>query len=215
MFITVMMDRIYGLIGLILLMGIVSVSRFEYLTGLNQSVEKIVYTNMILLVGILIFISTLFASEKIRNNFLGIVHKIPKIGGTISHIFECFWSVGKNKLVFLKCIGISIFGQTLGLSAFYIFASPFLSSSIQYVDIFTFVPIGMIVTAVPLAPGGMGVGHVAFSQLFSYLNVNNGANLFNIFWVTMLIINLLGVIPYLILGKSKKKIVSNEPIKST
>ena len=50
----------------------------------------------------------------------------------------------------------------------------------------------MIVTAVPLGPGGMGVGHVAFSQLFNYLGATNGADLFNIFWVTMLSINLLG-----------------------
>ena len=200
-----MMDRIYGLISLILITGIISVTRFNYLVGLNENIRRIIYANMVLLTGILVFVGTLFASEKFRAMIIHFVTKIPKAGNQVAHIFECFWNVGKNKVVFFKSIGISILGQTFGLSAFYIFSSPFIDSSIQYVDIFTFVPIGMIVTAVPLGPGGMGVGHVAFSQLFNYLGATNGADLFNIFWVTMLSINLLGVIPYLILGGSKKK----------
>ena len=93
----------------------------------------------------------------------------------------------------------------MGLSAYYIICSTLIKGSIALQDIYTFVPIGMIVTAIPLAPGGMGVGHVAFDKLFNFLSVSNGADLFNVFWITMMTINLLGLIPYLVLGKSKKK----------
>ena len=63
----------------------------------------------------------------------------------------------------------------------------------------------MIVTAIPLAPGGMGVGHVAFDKLFSFLSISNGADLFNIFWITMMLINLLGINTLFNSRKIKKK----------
>ncbi len=203
MFLTVLMDRIYGLIALILITGIISMARYQYLSSINGEVKNVVHLNLLLLIGVFLFISTLFASQKIQKSIISLVNKVPKIGTQISHLFECFWAIGQNKSVFFKSIGISITGQILGLSAFYIITSPLINGAVKIQDIYTFVPIGMIVTAIPLAPGGMGVGHVAFDKLFQFLQINNGADLFNVFWITMLTINLLGIFPYLILGKKK------------
>ena len=204
MFMTVLMDRVYGLIALILITGLVSLSRLQYLMAINDNISKIIKGNMFLLLGIFLFISTLFAPKSIQDKIDLLFKKIPKIGNQISHIVECFWALGREKVVFYKSIGLSLIGQSLGLTAFYILSSPYIGQQLQVIDIFTFVPLGMMITAIPLAPGGMGVGHIAFDQLFSYLNVSNGADLFNLFWVTMLCINLLGVIPYMVLGRKKK-----------
>lgn len=206
MFLTVLMDRIYGLIALILITGLVSAFRYNYLIGLSEDVKNIISVNLLLFLGIFIFISTLFAKDSLQNKLLNIIIKIPKLGENISHLFECFWNIGRDKGVFFKSILVSLIGQFMGLSAFFIICSPLIQGSIAIQDIYTFVPIGMIITAIPLAPGGMGVGHVAFDKLFSFLNVTNGADLFNVFWITMMTINLLGLIPYVILGKSKKKV---------
>ena len=212
MFLTVFMDRIYGLIALILITGIISLVRYNYLIELSSDVKSIITVNLLLLVGIFIFISTLFTSKNLQNKLLQLIRKIPKLGDNLSHLFECFWNIGRDKGVFFKSIFVSLVGQFMGLSAFYIICSPLINGNIALQDIYTFVPIGMIVTAIPLAPGGMGVGHVAFDKLFSFLNVSNGADLFNVFWITMMTINLLGLIPYLILGKSKKKAASAEQV---
>jgi uncharacterized membrane protein YbhN (UPF0104 family) len=58
-------------------------------------------------------------------------------------------------------------------------------------------PFGILVTALPLAPGGLGVGHAAFDRLFSMVGLPGGANVFNVYVLTQLVLNLLGVFPYL------------------
>ena len=64
-------------------------------------------------------------------------------------------------------------------------------------------PLGITLTALPIAPGGLGVGHVAFDQLFHYVGVNGGANIFNVFFVGQFICNLLGVFAYLSVSKKE------------
>ena len=63
-----------------------------------------------------------------------------------------------------------------------------------------------MVTALPIAPAGMGVGHAAFDQLFQYFNISGGANLFNLYWIVFICNNLLGLIPYIIMSKKQGKI---------
>lgn len=64
----------------------------------------------------------------------------------------------------------------------------------SFMAIFT---VGIMTTALPLAPGGLGVGHVAFEKLFLLIGLNNGANVFNVMVLVQLILNLFGFIPYL------------------
>lgn len=59
-------------------------------------------------------------------------------------------------------------------------------------------PAGIITTAIPLAPGGMGVGHVAFDSIYRLLGSKSGADIFNIVAFSQLILNFLGLIPYML-----------------
>jgi hypothetical protein len=53
-------------------------------------------------------------------------------------------------------------------------------------------------TALPLAPGGLGVGHYAFDRMFALVGWHGGANVFNVLVLGQLALNLLGFIPYLL-----------------
>ena len=48
-----------------------------------------------------------------------------------------------------------------------------------------------------LAPGGIGVGHMAFKHLYMLVGWTGGADVFNIMVMGSLVLNLLGVVPYL------------------
>ena len=63
---------------------------------------------------------------------------------------------------------------------------------------FFIMPIGLITIALPIAPGGVGVGHVAFESLYQFVGVSGGADIFNLFVIIQLSVYLLGVIPYLL-----------------
>jgi len=58
-------------------------------------------------------------------------------------------------------------------------------------------PFGAIATAIPIAPGGLGVGHFAFEKLFTLVGLTGGANAFNVFVLGQLVLNLVGIIPWL------------------
>jgi hypothetical protein len=58
-------------------------------------------------------------------------------------------------------------------------------------------PIGMLITTLPLSPGGLGVGHLAFEQLFRLVELTQGANVYNAYFVSQTLLNLTGVLAYL------------------
>jgi uncharacterized membrane protein YbhN (UPF0104 family) len=66
-------------------------------------------------------------------------------------------------------------------------------------------PVGVLTTAIPITPSGLGVGHVAFTKLFEMVGLQHGASVFNMFVFSQLILNMLGVIPYLSLRKLQPK----------
>ena len=61
---------------------------------------------------------------------------------------------------------------------------------------FFLMPIGLITIAIPISPGGIGIGHVAFESLYSLAGYSGGADIFNLFVIIQLSIFLLGGIPY-------------------
>ena len=159
MFLTVLMDRIYGLIGLITLMGIISLFRFNTLTSMSPGLEKIVYFNLILLLGVIIFfVVVFFFQRRFQLKIQESAKKIPVIGKKTIHLNECFWMMANEKKTLFKCIGSSLIAHNFGILAFFTITSPFYGAQINFLDIFSVVPIGMIITAIPISPGGLGVG---------------------------------------------------------
>jgi hypothetical protein len=67
-------------------------------------------------------------------------------------------------------------------------------SAYQY---FLLVPMGLLTTAIPIAPAGLGVGHVAFAALFSLAGSEHGAEIFTMYVTIQIVINLTGVFFYL------------------
>ncbi|MCK6594405.1 MAG: hypothetical protein L6Q33_04330, partial [Bacteriovoracaceae bacterium] len=98
----------------------------------------------------------------------------------------------------------SLFAHGLSISAFYLINMNFFEGDIGIKDLATIIPLGQVAVALPISPAGLGVGHVAYENLFRFLGQNNGATLFNNFWFYTMFVNILGVIPYLMLTNKKK-----------
>lgn len=58
-------------------------------------------------------------------------------------------------------------------------------------------PLGFLVEALPLAPGGMGTAHLAFDQLFALRGFEGGAALFTVYFLVRLLVNLFGGVLWL------------------
>ena len=118
---------------------------------------------------------------------------------------ELLWSdISSARKQIFTAIMISISGQFLSVVIFHVLASPYYTTDLELSTLLSFIPLGFMLVAIPISPGGLGVGHMAFQTLFGFAGETNGANLFNIYFIVMMCMNFLGSIPWLILKKNVK-----------
>ena len=71
----------------------------------------------------------------------------------------------------------------------------------NFVNLVRVIPIGILIMTLPISFSGLGIGHVAFSQLLTPLGILNGSDIFTIFFAFSYLFNLLGLIPFVKLLK--------------
>ena len=63
--------------------------------------------------------------------------------------------------------------------------------------VFVVVPLGLLVTAIPIMPAGVGTGHAAFSWLFHFLGTERGAEVFSLVALLNIFFGMLGGLIYM------------------
>jgi uncharacterized membrane protein YbhN (UPF0104 family) len=200
---SVFIDRLIGLFALVIIVGISSLLFYQDLTSSFPQVMTMVNFNLLIFLFVIAGISCLFFLETMP---LKIIAKLPKqkIIQKVSAQLETIWSnlvLLKGRILF--AIFLSLLVQSLAVFTFWYLVSPWADGDFIIRFAFTYIPLGFIAIAIPISPSGLGVGHVAFHQLFSFFGIKNGASLFNISFFVTLFCNILGVIPYLWQKKTK------------
>ena len=198
---SVVLDRTLGLSGLILLMGFFTLFNFSELILLGPSMMGVLIFDAILFLLALLFLAILFLPSKMTTMLEGLFGKIPFVGKAASKTLGQIWIIGKNKKAVGKALLLSALIQFLHIMAFWIVTSPFYDRPLEFSWAVSLIPLGDIAIALPISPSGIGVGHMAFQTLFEFVGIPNGANLFNLYFIVMVSVNLLGVFPYILAGK--------------
>ena len=100
---------------------------------------------------------------------------------------------------------ISLVIHSLVCMLFYQISGLLLSGKIDFWKQMSLIPLGLIATAIPISPAGIGVGHVAFENLYNLSGLKEGANIFNLFIINQILIYLLGVFPFLFYRRKRGK----------
>ncbi len=79
--------------------------------------------------------------------------------------------------IIFSSIVISVAVHILTILAIFIFANR-LQSGLSFEQIMAIAPVGLVVNAIPISPGGLGVGEKSFELLFSVIGGQNGGNTF-------------------------------------
>lgn len=195
------MDRFLGLMGLLMLMGFFSLIQYGELSARSSQLKNLIHFNGLMFLAAVGMLSTIFVGKKIQNLILSLVKKVPVLGNRVAHAFEQVWLMGSNPIAVLKCVLLSLCGQSLNILGFWVVTSPFYSEPLSFLNVFTFVPLGLIATAIPITPAGIGVGHAAFDKLFQFYNIDGGASLFNVHFMIFIVVNSFGLIPFVASGK--------------
>ncbi len=194
---TVLLDRIIGLTGLFVLAGVSLAFNTAFLgthTALRPLAAFIAVGILGLALGVgLVFFPFAEGRDPIRK-LLG--SKIPGFR-ILSSIYDALRTYRKRPGLILGTVVISVVIQ-IGALLYALELTQRLTGQSPDFGVFALIfPIGVMATALPLAPGGLGVGHVAFERLFALAGMTGGANVFNVMVLGQLALNLFGIIPYL------------------
>jgi uncharacterized membrane protein YbhN (UPF0104 family) len=198
---SVLMDRILGLFGLLFLLGGFTIFTYDEVMALSPKVKPLLGFNFLLFAGVIIFFLTLFLKQSMQNIILKYVLLVPMLGRQIHKTLKQVWLIGQNKKAVFICVLMSMILQFSNVMALYLVSKPFYGIEVSLAQVFTFIPIGFIAVAIPIAPAGLGVGHMAFDELFGLFNISGGASFFNLYFILLICVNLLGFFPYILSGK--------------
>lgn len=194
---SIFIDRLMGLCGLILLVGTSSLIFGSRITENAPAMEPLLRINYLLMVVVIISFSLFFAGHHWVRSLMVKVQKIflPKLMEKIISLFDDLVFI---KSQMLKAMGLSLGVQFMAVLIFWSLINPFVKGEMNFVEALAFIPLGLMTLALPVAPSGLGVGHAIFQKLFELSGITNGASLFNLYFVVTLVVNVMGVIPYLL-----------------
>jgi uncharacterized protein (TIRG00374 family) len=88
-------------------------------------------------------------------------------------------------LHFLVTTSCVLYARSLGLD------------QLPLLGLFVVIPMGLLVTGIPILPGGLGTGHGAFLFLFNLFGSSRGADVFNLYFLGQMIVAAIGGLIYL------------------
>lgn len=200
MLFSIFLDRLLGLFALLFLAGVASFVFYIDLVSLSPNFENIIFVNSLLFLAALLALMVFLLPEKLQNLVLRIVIQ-EKIQNTLKHL----WSLSQRRLDFFKLFLLSVLSHVFSIGAFHLINLNSYETPLPFSFLFSTIPLGQVATALPIAPSGLGVGHAAYQTLFMYLHQNNGATLFNNYWIFVTSFYVLGVIPYFFLSHKQTK----------
>lgn len=204
---TVLLDRIVGLMGLFIMGIVAALASYDKLSSHPTTNQLLI--GLWTVVGLsAIFLAIVFVSHGDgKDPFIKILsYRMPGFR-TIRGVYEAIRAYRDRPMVIVATIAISVLVQFIFMVFMGFIGRVLYGSSFDAALLAPIFPFGTLVTAIPLAPGGLGVGHAAFDRLFALVGLPGGANVFNIYVVSQLLLNLLGVIPYLSL-KSRENVTT-------
>jgi uncharacterized membrane protein YbhN (UPF0104 family) len=198
---TIFIDRIIGLCALVLMVGTTSLIFGPHIVENAPAMKPLLNINYLLASGVLIAIVIFTFIPHLVRGIFTTAEKIffPKIWNKLGNLWDDLVSI-RNKMI--KGLLISLLVQFIGVLIFWALIYPFVVGKMDFIQALAFIPLGIVTLALPVAPSGLGVGHAIFQKLFEFAGIDNGASLFNLYFVVTLVVNVMGVIPY-ILSKSE------------
>jgi glycosyltransferase 2 family protein len=201
---SIFIDRLVGLAGLILLVGLTTLLFSNHILANAPATAPLLKINLLLATTVLLaLIIFTFLHHWKRALLVKLQSMIfPQVLGKIITLWDDFVLIRHN---ILRAVLLSILIQFFGVMIFWSLILGPVGDQMDFVQALAFIPLGLMTLALPVAPSGLGVGHAIFQKLFEFSGIQNGASLFNLYFVVTLLLNLLGVVPYLMSKRTQEE----------
>lgn len=199
---TALLDRIVGLSGLFLVSWVMICFNRQTVLAIKGVWPLITLLGSVSLGFILFFTAALYHYRG-HDPFVRILNlNIPGFAA-IAKLYAALRAYRHTRSAVVVTVLLSIAIQGISMLTFYLMTTKIVGFMPEFGKIAVIYPVGILTTAIPLTPSGLGVGHIAFTKLFEMVGLEHGASVFNMFVFSQLFLNMLGVIPYLSLRKLK------------
>jgi uncharacterized protein (TIRG00374 family) len=116
-----------------------------------------------------------------------------RLGNIFTELYRGTHEYSRDRKLIQKIALISFLCQGLILISLVMFGMG-LGMKISLMSYLVLVPVGLMITTIPITPASLGVGQVAFLALFELAGSPQGANLFTLYMISQVLINLSGAI---------------------
>lgn len=197
----ILIDRISGMTGLFTI-GVLAALFNLSTVWENDLIRPTIVSVILLFVGMvaLHFFAIRKTSDE-RDWILKILNRHIPGFSLLKKIYMAFREFKNQPLVLFNAWFMSLLIQFFTLLYFVIITAVLMPDFVNWSGLATVFPIGIFTTALPISPGGLGVGHLAFERLYELIGYTGGANVFNIYILGYMMLCVVGVIPYLTIKK--------------
>jgi uncharacterized membrane protein YbhN (UPF0104 family) len=172
---TVLMDRAMGLFGLILFVAVcggIAWAAGDSVILANTDLQKIVkWTAIVAGASVAAFLLLGLLPQRRVDRFADRLHSIPKAGKPLSEMWYAVWMYRQRLGAVAVGVGLSAASHFCLVFAFHSASRVFPperpeTEQATLAEHMVIAPIGFIVQALPISPGGVGVGEAAFAGLY-------------------------------------------------
>jgi uncharacterized protein (TIRG00374 family) len=165
---SILMDRIIGFVGMVAVSMIAIVLNFNFIITHPQMVTLSLGVVALFTAFVLFFVVS-FSSKIYGHRWVEVLFtKIPA-GEKIKKIYEAVHSYKKAPRHFMIACGLTMLTQVAMILFFYLTGTALdIEPDVSIVTYMFAVPLGVIATALPIAPAGIGVGQAVFMVLFAW-----------------------------------------------
>lgn len=196
---TILLDRLFGVFGLVfvsaapLFMRWSSVIASPNLKGIAMLVALMLASVLVFFLYMMLSVWGPLAYVRRKLSFL----ESYKFGKIVLQAHDAITSYRDSPSILLKSLLLSMCTHFCIVLVTILCAQALKEDQLTLYQYFMLVPLGMLTTAIPIAPAGLGVGHVAFGGLFRSVGSNHGAEIFTLYVTVQILFNILGVFFYL------------------
>lgn len=195
---SILFDRVAGLSALVVLSA---VSFLLEMTQTDSAFLKAIQFFLILSgVVVIAFYGYLFLVQEHHDpllKFFKYLESWKSKLGVLSRTYEAIRHYHSHRVTVVKVLLLSLGVHCMIGWCCLQFLYAFGGTQIGLLPVYVIVPIGLLITAIPVLPAGVGTGHAAFLYLFHLLGSERGADIFSIYALAQIIVGAIGGLFYL------------------
>ncbi len=190
----ILFDRLVGMFALVNL-PVLAALLFPKLYGSFGILKGLVWTSaavsLVMVAGTLL---CLIRRPKDSTRLLAAFERIP-LGTYLKRALDTLYDYRYSKGILLSVVGISLLGHAMNVLVILLLAKVLDPPGLG-LEMSLLIPLGFLALALPVSPGGLGIGEAAFSSLFALAGLKGGADLLLGWRILFFLVGLSGVFFY-------------------